>query len=80
MSGSFSSDSYSSRVTANFHDGARQFSLPTGATFADLADRINRLGLQCKAAPLTISVEFGTAFSPPFANANARTGRSLRLN
>ncbi len=80
MSGSVASDSHSSRVTANFHNGPRHFVLPRGATLYDLADRVDRLGLQCEASPLTISVEFGTAFSPSFADAYARTGRPLKLS
>ena len=80
MSGSIASVQYQSRVTANFYDGPRHFFLPTGATLSELAGCIECLGLQCEAAPLTISIEFGTAVPAMLANAEARKTRHVRLH
>ena len=49
------------QVMAVFADRARSFSLASGATFADLADRLDRLGEWDTNTPRAIYLKFGVA-------------------
>ena len=49
------------QVTALFADAAVSFVLANGATFADLADRLNHLDARHSGLPKAISCKFGTA-------------------
>jgi hypothetical protein len=50
-------ESRPSRVTAAFEDGARSFMLSKGATFEDLADRLDRLSDRHHSKPIAIVVK-----------------------
>jgi hypothetical protein len=45
-------------VIALFSDSAASFELSPGATFADLADRVNRLGENRNGLPVAIFMKF----------------------
>lgn len=47
------------RVTALFEGGALSFLLPGGATFEDLADRVDQLGARVDGQVIAIKVRFG---------------------
>jgi hypothetical protein len=50
-----------SRVTVAFEDGAVSFVLSNGATFEDLADRLDRLGERHYGKPVAIAVKLAAA-------------------
>jgi len=52
------------QVMALFADRARSFSLASGATFADLADRLDHLGEWHTAMPQAVYLTFGAARQP----------------
>jgi len=52
------------RVMALFADKALSFSLSDGATFADLADRLDRLGEWHTSLPMAVYLKFSTARQP----------------
>ena len=53
------------RVTAVFGDGAQSFSLSQGATFGELAGRIDGLEMQHQGGPFAIHITFGIPPSRP---------------
>ncbi len=54
----------SSQVVALFPDGVTSFILSNGATFADLADRLDHLGEWHLGAPTAIYLKLGPARVP----------------
>jgi hypothetical protein len=54
----------SSQVMALFADSALSFGLPKGATLADLADRLDRLGERHIGMPTAIYLQFRMAPQP----------------
>jgi hypothetical protein len=50
-----------SRVTVAFADGPLSFLLSKGATFEDLADRLQHLGERHRGKPITIDVKLAAA-------------------
>jgi hypothetical protein len=50
-------ETWPSRVTVAFEDGAHSFMLSKGATFEDLADRLDRLGERHHGKPVAIEVK-----------------------
>ena len=48
------------RVTAVFADGSKSFPLPQGATFGQIADRIDRLGKRHERETVAVVVKFAT--------------------
>lgn len=52
------------RVVALFADKALSFSLSAGATFADLADRLDPMGEWHTGLPTAVYLKFGTARQP----------------
>ena len=50
-----------SRVTVAFQDSALSFMLSKGATFEDLADRLDRLGERHQGKPVAIEVKLAAA-------------------
>ena len=59
-------------VVVRFGDGAHSFVLPAGATFAELAVRIDNLGAMHETAPIAVHVEFGKSVSRRATAAGAR--------
>jgi hypothetical protein len=57
-----------SRVTVTFAEGALSFMLSEGATFEDLADRLDRLGERHHGKPVAIEVKLATASAPRNGN------------
>jgi hypothetical protein len=54
-------ESRPSRVTVAFEDGALSFMLSKGATFEDLADRLDRLGDRHYGKPVAVEVKLAAA-------------------
>jgi hypothetical protein len=52
------------QVVALYADSALTFDLSKTATFADLADRVDRLGEQHSGAPTAIYMKFSMSFEP----------------
>jgi hypothetical protein len=53
-------------VTALFADRALSFNLSKGATFADLADRLDQLGEWHTGMPTAVNLKFATVRHPVF--------------
>jgi hypothetical protein len=64
MQGTYEASTETNRVVALFADSALSFNLSKTATFADLADRIDRLSEQHIGAPTAIYLKFSMAFEP----------------
>jgi hypothetical protein len=64
MQGIYEAATQTNRVMALFADSALSFDLSRNATFADLADRLDRLGKQHIGAPTAIYLKFGMTPQP----------------
>jgi hypothetical protein len=62
------------RVRAVFDDDVVFFTLPQGATLAQLADRLGELGRRHIGSPVSIQVEFGSLQAPDRHKSPSRIG------
>ena len=64
MQSSYETSTDTNRVVALYADSALSFDLSKTATFADLADRVDRLGEQHIGTPTAIYMKFSMTFEP----------------
>jgi hypothetical protein len=64
MQGIYEASAQTNRVVALYADSALSFDLSKTATFADLADRVDRLGEQHIGTPTAIYMNFSMSFEP----------------
>jgi hypothetical protein len=64
MQNAYEAAAETNRVVALYADSALPFGLSKTATFADLADRVDRLGEQHIGAPTAIYMKFSMSFEP----------------
>lgn len=64
MHSTYEASTQTNRVMALYADSALSFDLSKTATFADLADRLDRLGAQHIGTPTAIYMKFSMTFEP----------------
>ena len=64
MQNTYKASAEANRVVALYAGSALSFDLSKTATFADLADRVDRLGEQHIGAPTAIYMKFSMSFEP----------------
>jgi len=64
MQSTYEAPAQTNRVMALYADSALSFDLSKTATFADLADRLDRLGEQHIGTPTAIYMKFSMTFEP----------------
>jgi hypothetical protein len=64
MQSIYETSAQANRVIALYADSALSFALSKTATFADLADRVDRLGEQHIGTPTAIYMSFSMTFEP----------------
>ena len=64
MQTAYDASTQTNRVTALYADSVLSFNLSKTATFADLADRLDRLGDRHDGTPTAIYMKFSMSFEP----------------
>lgn len=64
MQNTYRPSAETNQVVAMYAGSALSFDLSTTATFADLADRVDRLGEQHTGTPTAIYMKFSMSFEP----------------
>jgi hypothetical protein len=71
MQSTYEASEQTNRVMALYADSALSFDLPSTATFADLAGRLDSLGERHTGTPTAIYMKFSMTFEPITQHAGA---------